>query len=267
MRIIDLEQKHENTYFHCLEEWSDEMKEAGDHKAKWYGKVKDKGLRVKLAENEEGLIVGMIQYIPAELSFVMNGEGYYMVKCIWVHGHKEGIGNHQKRGIGTMLLEAAEEDCRSMGVKGLLAWGISMPFWMRASWYKKHGYKKIDKDSPTVLMFKSLNGALKPREMPQLIRMIKKPPVGSDKVNVTVFMNGWCPASNIVAERTMRAVKDFQDHVELVIIDTTDRDLLMEWGIHDGAYIDGRVVQKGPPPSYDKIHRMLEKSVGKHGVQ
>ena len=82
MRIIDLEPKHEQTYFNCLEDWSDEMKEAGDHKANWYSFMKDKGLRVKLAENDEGQIIGMIQYMPAKLSFVENGEDYYIIKCV-----------------------------------------------------------------------------------------------------------------------------------------------------------------------------------------
>ena len=32
MKIIDLSKKHEQLYFKCLEDWSDEMKEAGDNK-------------------------------------------------------------------------------------------------------------------------------------------------------------------------------------------------------------------------------------------
>lgn len=48
----------------CLEDWSDEMKEAGDHKELWYNKMKDKGLGVKIAVTEDDKVVGMIQYIP-----------------------------------------------------------------------------------------------------------------------------------------------------------------------------------------------------------
>jgi hypothetical protein len=32
MKIIDLREQYHQTYFHCLEDWSDEMKEAGNHK-------------------------------------------------------------------------------------------------------------------------------------------------------------------------------------------------------------------------------------------
>jgi len=275
MKIIDMEQKHQQTYFHCLEEWSDEMKEAGSHKENWYQKMKDKGLRVKFAEDDKSQIVGMIQYMPAELSFVQGGHGYYFIKCIWVHGHKEGVGDNQKQGIGSLLLSAAEKDCQRLGLNGLLAWGIAMPFWMRASWYKKHGYKKIDKDGVAVLLLKTFgdkensiessieNSVENPTDDIKLIRLVKKPPVGTEKVNVTVFLNGWCPANNITTERTLRAVKDFEDKIDVNIIDTTKRENYEEWGIYDGVYIDGHVVQMGPPKSYEAVHKMIEKRVKK----
>ena len=42
MKIIDLEEKYNHLYFMCLEDWSDEMKEAGDHKENWYNIMKNK---------------------------------------------------------------------------------------------------------------------------------------------------------------------------------------------------------------------------------
>jgi len=30
MRVIDLQPEHHNSYFSCLEEWSEEMREAGE---------------------------------------------------------------------------------------------------------------------------------------------------------------------------------------------------------------------------------------------
>lgn len=151
MKIIDLDETHQPLYFLCLEDWSDEIKEAGNHKELWYHKVKDKGLRVKLALDDEGNVGGMIQYLPSEHSIV-EGKDLYFIYCIWIHGHKKGRGNFQKRGMGKALLQAAEEDAKALGAKGIAAWGISLPFWMKASWFKKHGYKKVDKEKIQVLM-------------------------------------------------------------------------------------------------------------------
>ena len=78
MKIIDLTEEHRNIYFVCLEDWSDEMKEAGNHKRLWYEAMKDKGLRVKLALDHDGIAGGMIQYFPIEHSFVEGKELYFI---------------------------------------------------------------------------------------------------------------------------------------------------------------------------------------------
>ncbi|MEK6656672.1 MAG: hypothetical protein AABY58_04450 [Nitrospirota bacterium] len=49
MKTIDLNDNLKPLYFVCLEDWSEEIKEAENHKEVWYNKVKDKGLRVKFA--------------------------------------------------------------------------------------------------------------------------------------------------------------------------------------------------------------------------
>ncbi len=51
----------------------------------------------------------------------------YFILCIWVHGHKQGPGNLQKRGMGKALLQAAEDDARDLGAKGIAAWGLWLP--------------------------------------------------------------------------------------------------------------------------------------------
>jgi len=60
--VIDLTEDYKELYFVCLEDWCEEMKEAGDHKEVWYNKMKDKDLGVKLVVNDKGEVGGMIQY-------------------------------------------------------------------------------------------------------------------------------------------------------------------------------------------------------------
>jgi GNAT superfamily N-acetyltransferase len=255
MPIVDLSEQHLKTYLCCLEDWSEEMKEAGDHKERWYAKMKDKGLRVKLAV-EDDTACGMIQYIPVEYSNA-EGKDLYFINCIWVHGYKnKGIGDYQKRGIGKSLLKAAEDDARSLNAKGIAAWGISLPFWMKASWFKKRGYVKVDKAGPAVLLWMPFMDDAVP---PKWIREQKKPTKTEGKVTVTSFVNGVCPAQNIVFERAKRAASEFGSEVEFQGIDTSDRERFLEWGISDGLYIDGKQVRTGPPPSYEKIKKKIVK--------
>ena len=241
----------------CLEDWSDEMKEAGDHKKIWYNKMKNEGLGVKLALNKKEEVVGMIQYIPIEYSFA-EGEDLYYINCIWVHGYGEGVGNFQKKGIGTKLIKAAEEDVRKRGAKGIVAWGVSLPFWMKASWFAKQGYEKVDEENTAVLLWKPFSdNAIAPR----WIKRKKKPEKIPGKVSVTAFLNGWCPSQNIVFERAKRAASEFGDNVVFTVIDTFNKDVFLEWGIADALFIDGNEVNNGPPPSYEDIKNKIDTRV------
>jgi GNAT superfamily N-acetyltransferase len=259
MQVVDLTDENLQLYLLCLEDWSDEMKESGNRKDIWYGMMKDKGLRVKLALNDRGEVGGMIQYIPIEHSW-LEGKDLYFITCIWVHGYKEGRGNFQKKGMGKALLKSAEDDVKGLGAKGVAAWGVSMPFWMKASWFKKHGYKKADKESMAVLLWKPFD---KDAEPPKWMKQKKKPGTTPGKVTVTSFVNGWCPSQNIVYERTKRAVAEFGDKVDFQEFDTLNRDVLLEWGIVDGLFIDGKEIETGPPPSYEEIMKLIQKRVKK----
>ena len=259
MKVIDLTEDYKQLYFVCLEDWCEEMKEGGDHKEVWYNKMKDKGLGVKLALDDNGKVGGMIQYIPIEHSFA-EGKDLYFINCIWVHGYKKGRGNFQKKGMGKALLQAAEADVKAKGAKGMVAWGISLPFWMKASWFKKQGYTKVDKQEGQVLLWKPFtNNAI----LPKWIKQKKKPEMTPGKVTVTAFLNGWCPAQNIVFERAKRAASEFRDKVVFREINTFDRKVFLEWGIADALFIDDKQVRTGPPPSYGKIKKLIAKRVKK----
>lgn len=257
MEIVDLGPEHYGSYFHCLEEWSQDIQEAGEHKACWYHKYKEKGLRVKLAIDDDGEVCGMIQYLPVEVSFI-EGHDLYFILCIWVHGHKEGMGNRQGRGAGTALLEAAEQDARALGAKGMAAWGLWLPIWMRASWFRKHGYQKAERNSLQMLVWKPFTDDA---QTPHWIRQRKPVPTIPGKVAVTAFVHGWCPVQNTNFERTKRACDQLGENVILQTIDTSERDNFLEWGIADGIFVDGKAMAWGPPLAYEKILRILTKKL------
>jgi len=261
MKIIDLKDKHKKLYFVCLEDWSDEMKDAGDHKECWYNKMKDKGLRVKIALDDKDNVGGMIQYIPIEYSFA-DGEDLYFITCIWVHGYKEGRGNFQKKGMGRALLNAAEEDVRVMGAKGIAAWGIPFPFWMKAAWFIRQGYTRADKLGlfDAVLLWKPFT---EDAVAPRWIKPMKEPEKTPGKVTITGLINGWCPAQNIAFERARKVAADFGDRVIFREINTFKREILLEWGISDGLFIDNRRIRTGPPPSLEKLHAKIARQVRK----
>ena len=257
MRVIDISNDNKQTYFLCLEQYSDEMKEAVTAKENWYNEMKGRGLRVKLAEDDTGDIGGMIQYFPIEESWV-EGRDLYFVSCIWVHSSKDGKKNFQNKGMGKALLKAAEEDVRSMGKKGIVVWGTSLPVWMKASWYKKQGYAPVEKKGlfGDVLLWKTFSDDAHP---PKWVKAEKKPERSSDKVKITCMSSGWCSAMNLSCHRVSEVAEEFGDQVEVEQFQLTGGKALREWGASDVIYIDGKKVGLGPPPSKEKIRKIIEK--------
>ncbi|UCC41502.1 MAG: GNAT family N-acetyltransferase [Candidatus Aminicenantes bacterium] len=259
MEIIDLEEKNKQSYFVCLEDWAEEMKEAENHKEIWFNEMKNRGLRVKLGIDEKGEVGGMIEYMPIEHAYA-EGLDLYFVNCIWVHGYEKGRGDFQKKGMGKALLKAAEEDAKVLGAKGMAAWGISQPFWMNAPWYEKQGYTRVDSDNDIVLLWKPFSEDAIP---PKWIKKKYGPELAPGKVTVTSFLNGQCPAGNIVHERTKRAVEEIGDKVILKTIETRDKEVMLQYGEKDALYIDNKKVNLGPPPSYEEIKGLIEEEVKK----
>jgi len=259
MKISDLTKEHEELFFLCLEDWSDEAKESGRHRACWFAKMRERGLRAKIALDDKGVVGGMIQYLPIEQSFV-DGEGLYFIPCIWVHGHKKGRGDFRGHGMGAELLKAAEEDALQLGAKGMAAWGLLLPFWMKAGWFKKHGYRQAGRNGISALVWKPFARDAKP---PQWIQPVKKPPLLPGKVAVTSLIHGWCMAMNLGHERARRAVAEFGDKAVYTAVDTSEKDAVREWGYADALFIDGKPMPLGPPPSYEKIRKRVAARVKK----
>jgi GNAT superfamily N-acetyltransferase len=256
VKIVDLTEDKKELFCLCLEDWSEDAKESGPKRREWLERGGKQGLRAKLAVDDNGIEGGMIQYGPIENSFV-DGSGLYFVYCIWVHGHKQGRGNFRKLGMGKALLSAAEEDARTLGAQGMAAWGLSLPFWMKASWFRKHGYRKADRQGISALVWKPFtDNAQPPRWFPKVDR---RPETIPGKVNVTAFTSGWCLASNLTCERARRAAAELGDAVVFREIDTSERATVAEWGVSDAVFVDGKNLQKGPPPSYEKVRKAIAK--------
>ncbi len=258
MQIVDLKSEYQEIYFVCMDSWSDDIRNVAKYKEDWYSAMKNKGLIVKLALVDD-VVCGMIQLVPSELAFA-EGSNFYFIHCIWVHGHKQGIGNYQKQGIGKALLKSAETAARDGGADGIAAWGLGIPVWMKASWYIKQGYEKTDKTGQMVLVWKPFRDGVTP---PKWIKQEKIPGAGNEVVKITAFKNGWCPVQNIIFERARKAAAEFRDSVEFDEIDTLDRKKFLEWGIADGLYVDGKSIATGAPLSYEKIKKKIAKSVKK----
>ena len=260
MRIVDLDETTKPVFCQCLEDWSDDVKETGDRRCRWVDRFIPRGLRAKIALDDAGTPGGMIQYLPVEQSTV-DGSGLYFITCIWVHGHKQGRGNFQGHGMGKALLAAAEEDARAHGAKGMAAWGLLLPFWMKASWFRRHGYRSADRDGIASLLWKAFADDAR---SPRWFRRTAKPLEGTPgRVAVTCFVNGWCTAGLVTAERARRVAGEFGDRVAFREVDTSEHTTVAEWGLADALFVDGKQLMTGPPISPERIRKIVRKKVAR----
>jgi len=258
MEIVDISPDLEEKCFNCLADEKSEWSIGVKRKEAWYRKMVKKGLRVKMAKDENGQVGGMIQYGPAENSFPGVKELFF-VYCIWVKRDKKKK-NFQKKGMGTALLQAAEADVKAKEAKGLVVWGIKFPFWMKASWFKKKGYHVIDKLGMAVLLWKSFAEDAIP---PKWERPHKKPQRIPGKVVVTAFISGWCPVGNANVEFAKKAAEELGDNIVYEEINTLDHTNLKEWGITDSVLVDGKNIVKGPPLTYEKVKKKIRRRLKK----
>jgi GNAT superfamily N-acetyltransferase len=260
MQVVDLDEATKPLFCQCLEDWPADVREAGEKRCRWVERFTPRGLRAKLALDDAGTPGGMIQYLPIEESTV-DGTGLYFIPCIWVHGHEQGRGNFQGHGMGQALLAAAEEDARALGAQGMAAWGLWLPFWMKASWFRKHGYRSVARDGIASLLWKPFAAeAHPPRWFPRTAKPLELTP---GRVNVTCFANGWCTAGLVTAERARRVAGEFGERVAFREIDTSEHSSVAEWGLADALFVDGKQVMTGPPISPERLRRIVGKRMAR----
>jgi hypothetical protein len=59
-----------------------------------------------------------------------------------------------------------------------------------------------------------------------------------------------------------RAAAEYRGRIDYTEVDTSDTEAFAEWGISDAIYIDDKQINTGPPPSYEKLRRLLCKKAG-----
>jgi hypothetical protein len=142
----------------------------------------------------------------------------------------------------------------------MAAWGVLIPTWMTAGWFKKHGYLRVDRVGIRALMWKPFTDDAAP---PRWIEPGPRPSLIEGKVAVTAYINGWCPASNLVYERAKRAAEVLGADVVFESVETTEQSAMIRCGHSDCVFLDGKTLQKGPPPSYERIYKMMVRRVAR----
>lgn len=126
----------------------------------------EKIAREELSLLADGLVVGLLEYAPGEITwYPVDANGYRYVDCLWV------IPGYTGRGIGRALLSGVVREARRMesGV-AVTAWRgpnpVSTWAYMPARFFRANGFEIVDEDGDRVLMAVSYGLKTKPRLRP-----------------------------------------------------------------------------------------------------
>lgn len=194
------------------------------------GKVKTKTVQGSIAK-------GLIEYVPIEFACEpVKGEGGLFINCVWI------VPPLWHQGAGKALLERCVKKARAYGGVSVLAyegdkWFGFFPY-MPTSFFKKFGFKEVDRDGSRVLLHLDLGGNQKPKLIRAKVVRAKK----SDKLTVDVFYSSRCPWSGWMVDKVTRGMKKY--HAIVNAINTDDRKVIEEYGMSRGVSVNGKPVMK-----------------------
>jgi len=215
----------------------EEVDVSAGHRAEWLLKMYDKGLRVKVAFVDDQP-VGFLHGMPIEISpWGPLGHDLYAIPCLFVTRGAQG------QGAGRALMAAAEEEARHQGLKGLVTTAYYHDFWfMPATFFERCGFAVAEQRDNRAILWKPFDRSAAPPKFLEP-RYQYQPLAG--KVAVDLFWNMFCPTSAIEAQRVREIAAEFGESVILNEYPADDRNILLQYQIPRGIFINGEEIGWG----------------------
>jgi GNAT superfamily N-acetyltransferase len=197
---------------------------------------------------------GLIEYAPIEFApEPVTGENSLFINCVWV------LPKFWNADIAKSLLNGFIEDAKAYGGASVLTYESDKWFgyfpYMPTSFFRKFGFREVDRDGTRVLLHLKLGTDEEPRLLEPRIRVIGK----SDRIIVDVLFNSQCPWSWWMADKVKRGMKKYGAVVNAV--NTDDRRMIEKYGLSRGVCINGKPVLKRMV-SWKEIDLALKQFIG-----
>ncbi|WP_396589879.1 GNAT family N-acetyltransferase [Allomuricauda sp. R78024] len=151
MKIIAVtpENATKETFF-CIK---DRKRQGFKDKAQWYEKRYAEGLRIKILKNDEGKMIGFIEYVPAKNAWrPVDADNYMFIHCTYIYSKKE-----RSKGFGSMLIQDAENEARTLGLDGLCVITSNGGWLANKTLFEKNGFQQIEAKDRFELLSKTWN--------------------------------------------------------------------------------------------------------------
>jgi hypothetical protein len=124
-------------------------------KVEWFKNELNRGLRIKIATNENGKQVGFLEYIPSELAWrPIKAENYFFIQCIALF-----VKEAKRKRIGTSLLQTCEEEAKQNNKSGVCVVCSDGAWMANRTIFEKNDYSMVDQLGRFELMYKKFSPA------------------------------------------------------------------------------------------------------------
>jgi len=242
---------------------SDEFDACARRRLAWFRGMYDDGLRVKVALYE-GDRVAFLHVMPIEICpWGPLGRDLMAIPCLGVEEKVE------RKGVGRALIDAAEQEAKSQGKKGLVTVAYYWDFWlMPAPFFERCGFSIARRRrEPAGERFEAHEEAIMWRlldasaEAPQFLnRHYHFTPVPGVVV-VDLFYSAFCVTGDIEAHRVREVVSEFGDAVMLREYSADDRAILTRHQMPRGIFVNGKEMWWGHPAPRDGIREAIARAL------
>ena len=209
------------------------------------------GLRTLVAY-EGPRAVGHVEFIPIQHApRPVTGTRQLFINCIFVDK------SARFRGVDRMLLQAAEREAEDQGRGIAVLASESGPF-MPAAFFESSGFQRGEaRDGERLLHKAPLTG-----EAPRFLTLNYQPRSSSSGIAIDFFHCPQCPLSGKALHDLRTALASHREGIDLHVINTGQRTTIEQWGIAQGAYVNGKPVEDFRPPSAENLKSALEAILG-----
>ncbi len=189
---------------------------------------------------DEDNVVGHFYYATSE-NALLPYEIESKVACIYC---TEMLRDFMNKGYGKMMFDNVKEDLKKQGFKGIIVAATDFKEYMHYEHFLKQGFNIINEHDSFKLMYFPLT---KESIDIKLLDLNYSP--SSEQVEVTLFINFFCPVGAHMYHLIKKVAQGFGDKVNLVEIETTF-ETVRKYGTID-PLINGKIKLFGPASEED----------------
>ncbi len=199
---------------------------------KWVGKMfhSDLGIKGKVP-------MGLLEYVPIEHALEpINGTNSLFINCMWI------LPPFWSKGTGEALLKEFIEKAKTCGSGSVIAYdgdkwfGTSINY-MPDTFFKKFGFREVDRDDTRVLLEIDLGSVKSPKFIFPKTNEVNN----SEILNLDIFFNYQCPWARYMINTIKNGVKNYSN-IRINCINTDSVDVVKRQGISRGIHLNGKLI-------------------------